>query len=434
MEIVITKKASYFLIFLLVLSIFLVSTSADIVDTNKAFQSLDQIVTLNGTRVDFDNNSIIDYADEALSTKWDNVVNEGFKCAKNEYLVGFKGNAPICRRLRIDCMDDEIMCKLSFYTDPDYNPEEVGELRSPFNSSFFTDFNGSNKTEPDYNQTINASKIRALYFVKETTNTYWASLANEIVRIGCTYGVCEINYRQNISNPYAITFQDGLVKVGTFEGNIFSLNPNTDSCDKIGFGSKISALTYEPGVGLIAADQDLPKVGIVGRSTNIIDTGIDGYAMDVGNVDGARKLFVTQGSIIKSFTLSNSGILTDETQVDITEELGDLATGDEDFQSIYYASGSLFIIIDEGGVGLFDVLNNNGVYEELYTQSDDPESNQYTSITGYESEVYVLELSRSESTGGIVRVISSNTGRPLAGRDIELPEENDGIPLLNSCS
>lgn len=433
MEIIITKKASYFIIFILILSIFLVAANADIIDTNKAFQSLDQIVTSNGTRVDYNNNSIIDYADEALNTKWDNVVNEGFKCDKNEYLVGFEGNAPICRRLRIKCMDNEELCKLSFYTEPDFNPEEVGELRSPFNDSFWDDFNKSDRNYTEVNETINASKINALYFAKESQDIYWASLANnEIVRIECIYGVCTINYRQNISNAYAITFDNGLVKIGTLDGNVFSLNPNTDVCTKTEQGLEISDLFYDSDVGLMAADQGLSEIKEVGSTNPIIGSGIDGYAMSIGYVEGVRKLFATQGAVIKTYTLNGSGVATYESELNISEELGNISTGDEDFQSIYYAKGSLFVIVDEGGVGLFDVLDNSGSYENLYTQSDNPESNKYVSITGDGTEVYLLELSRSDNTDGIVRVLSPNTGNEL--RVIELPKENYNVTLLNSCS
>lgn len=426
MEIVITKKASYFIIFMLILGIFVISTNAGIINVNKAFQSLDQIINSTGDRVDFDNNSIIDYSDEARSTKWDNIIHEGHKCPKHEYLVGFKGNAPICRRLRIICSDGSPECKLVFYTDPDYDKDLVGKLRYDFNGSFFDDFNESDTNETDENETEEQPKIKAIYLAKEKDNVFWASLANnEVVRFKRINGKSFVDYRQQINNPFAITFDDGLVKIGATDGWIYTLNPETGSCSKVDFGSAVNALTQDPDLGLIAADNG--RIGVVGGST-IVNSEIDGFAMDVKNYAGKKTLFASYGNFIKVFTLTGT-TPTLEAAVNVSELLGEDAEGDEDLQSLYYASGNLFMIIDGGGAGLYDVSEE--YYEQIYDEDTIEETNDLMSVSGLDSKVHILEYAESDGDG-IVHVHSSSTGNKLS--DIELPEIDNNKTLYTSCS
>ncbi|MBW2998612.1 hypothetical protein KY321_03665 [Candidatus Woesearchaeota archaeon] len=104
MEIIITNKAAYSIIFLLAFSLFVVAADAsEFIDINKAYHSLEQLVDSKDRKIDLDDNGQVDYADLTNGVKWIDVEHMGFTCPENSYLVGYEGNAPVCVKLGLVC-------------------------------------------------------------------------------------------------------------------------------------------------------------------------------------------------------------------------------------------------------------------------------------------------------------------------------------------
>ncbi|MBW3020209.1 hypothetical protein KY334_02855 [Candidatus Woesearchaeota archaeon] len=112
MEIIITNKAAYSIIFILIFSLFVVVADAsEFIDINEAYHSLEQLVDSKNGKIDLDENGQVDNADLARGVRWIDVKHMAFECPENTYLVGYDGNAPICRKIGL-------LCEVSYPTIP----------------------------------------------------------------------------------------------------------------------------------------------------------------------------------------------------------------------------------------------------------------------------------------------------------------------------
>jgi len=413
MELVITKKAAYFLILVSFFIFLILVTNAVKINEDDSYHTLNQILNSTGNYSDVDNNSIIDFADQALNTNWENIVHKGYICGSEEFLVGYRGNAPVCRKIRMYCHPSNYgsgLCKWFFANRPQYDPNLVGPVinLTLLNESFL---NGNNTDLPDDPQ-INLSdmkKPRAIYFTRENENTYWASIdsLDELFKLSCSGGVCNVLARRQIDRPGQIVFKNGLVYVGSDLGILYEIDPSDlANCNSEVIGENSPTVITTKG-SLIVGDINFGCIKL--NSTTVCDD-VDGYALAMVDVN-ETKLFASDGEKINIFNFDE---LKNDIELNSSIEFTFSTNSEKYYSSIFYnkRTNNIYAILGdevkkaklELNGGVFSLSNEESVnsptseYDFVYLANPDFGDNFYIPKYNHDLEGSNIIQSFSKST------------------------------------
>jgi len=443
MKIIITKKASYLIIVLLVFLLTFVSINAEYVNVFGPFHSIDQIFTSGGIPVDKNNNSIIDISDYANHAEWNSISTKGYICPKNQYLVGYKGYAPICRKLRIECGDEEPMCNITFFSDPYYNLSISGDVRNKFSEYDLNKMVPSKKLVNTDDKEIKENLFDVLFVAKDPfTDLYWASLSDDIVvSMDCVYTTCKINQEYRIDNPREISFDEKNVYVLSSNSTIYTITKGK-TCFEQSFsvGDYLSHIRFDKTLGLVFSKRvDLNNnLGLISnqKGTFILNRGEDGSAFDISNDKEKVELIYSDDDLIKHLTYNSdfSSILVDDV-INLSEGLRTINS--ETLKEYNFSSSEIENLILYNNIIIFDIDSSVLGYHNLNTKSYNvlytADNNLISSLFKDESKLYVVLYNDTNQERSFVKMYDLNTMKDL-GNLIISDDKYDDLEVLENCS